>query len=402
MRWRRWFARGLIGLGLIVLAWGVGRFYTAAWTGFAPKVLWDWLELLLIPAVLTGGGIWFTRSENRQAREIEERRLIENRRIEEERLKEARAIEEKRLEETRAIEHDRAQDATVKDYLDQMTELLLTRGLRTSLQSEEVRSVARARTLLVLRSIDRERKSTIVQFLYESGLIGYRGMKENVCAIIDIGGGSLERVSLRGALLDGASFEEVNLESANLSGAQLGGANLGEARLFQAHLSNAYLAEAQLIGTNLEEAHLYRVDFEDADLSRAYLIKANLSKACLLGANLRRTDLYEAQLNDANLTLSDLSEANLIGANLIRANLTGANLSWASLKWACLSGAHLKEAQLCGATCDYANLTNCNCVTLDQLLQAQSLHGAILPNHIDPADLGDKWSPPEDKTKSEP
>ena len=54
----------------------------------------------------------------------------------------------------------------MKDYLDQMTELLLTRGLRTSLVGDEVRSVARARTLTALRGVAGERKATIVRFLY--------------------------------------------------------------------------------------------------------------------------------------------------------------------------------------------------------------------------------------------
>ncbi|NJO83027.1 MAG: hypothetical protein HC828_09520 [Blastochloris sp.] len=41
-------------------------------------------------------------------------------------------------------------------------------------------------------------------------------------------------------------------------------------------------------------------------------------------------------------------------------------------------------------------------LTVNQLLQSESLHGAILPDDINPAALGDKWSPPKPANTPEP
>lgn len=356
MRWRRWFARGLIGLGLIVLAWGVGRFYTAAWTGFAPKVLWDWLELLLIPAVLTGGGIWFTRSENRQAREIEERRLIENRRIEEERLKETRAIEEKRLEETRAIEHERTQDTIVKDYLDQMTDLLLTHKLRKSAAGNEVRSVASARTLAALSRIDGHHKRLIIQFLYTSELIGY--CKPSATTDQDVFPAYID--------LREVDFSSVDVYYIYLAGADFSGVEMQRMNGIQANFMQCNFANAQLSGGDLPDV-------------------------CLAGANLSQAVLYGVVLSDGDLRAANFSRAVLDNAHLANANLENANMERINLVCTNLTGANLSNTMLRSA-----NLRECT-VTLDQLLQAQSLHGATLPDHIDPTDLGDLWSPPRDE-----
>src|SRR4051812_33970101 len=130
------------------------------------KTLWDWLGLLLIPLILAIGGILFTWSENRSARRLQEQREAE-----------ARQVEEQRIVEARKIEEQRAQDAALQAYLDQMTQLLLHEKLRASQLEDEVRIVARARTLAVLRVLDGARRATVLQFLYEAGLIG--GIEED-------------------------------------------------------------------------------------------------------------------------------------------------------------------------------------------------------------------------------
>jgi Pentapeptide repeats (8 copies) len=191
------------------------------WTGFGPlpldaqghelphaKTLWDWLGLVLVPLVLAVGGYLLTRAENNQARKIEA---------------------------------ERAQDAALQAYLDQMTQLLLHEKLRTSQPDDEVRSVARARTLTVLRVLDGVRKATVLQFLYEAGLIG--GVKYE-------GDGKYSTtdavVSLFGANLNGAHLEAADLRRANLNGANLNGASL-----FGANLNGAHLEVADLEGAHL-------------------------------------------------------------------------------------------------------------------------------------------------------
>ena len=89
------------------------------------KTLWDWMQLLIVPALLAGFAYWFTGQRERLARDIEE---------------------------------SRAREATLQDYFDRMTELMLDKGLCSSEPRPEVRVIARARTLTVLRRLDGERK----------------------------------------------------------------------------------------------------------------------------------------------------------------------------------------------------------------------------------------------------
>src|SRR5213592_265877 len=46
--------------------------------GLRGKTLWDWLQLLIIPAVLAGGGLWFNQMQkNREQQAIEQQAKTE-------------------------------------------------------------------------------------------------------------------------------------------------------------------------------------------------------------------------------------------------------------------------------------------------------------------------------------
>ena len=180
--------------------------------------LLEWLKLLIVPAVIAGGGIWF----NRQQRERE--------------LDIARKQREQELD----IVERRAQDETLRAYVDQMSGMLIPTADQPSLYKarpgDSLSSVARARTLTVLSKLDRERKARVVQFLYESGLIS-EGRR-----VIDLSGADLYEAILSVAGLSGAILRE-----ADLSGATLHGADLREADLAQAAVTEGQIAEARTL-----------------------------------------------------------------------------------------------------------------------------------------------------------
>jgi hypothetical protein len=246
---------------LIVVIGGYTGSWYFSWTGLADytkppgvdergKTLWAWLELLIIPVVLAGGAMWFSRAE----REAEHK------------------IAEERSKSEREIADDRLREAALQAYLDRMTDLLLEKELHTSKEEDEVRAVARARTLTTLRQLDGTRKGTLLRFLYEADLIN----RDN--AVI-----RFEAADLSGADLNGASLSGADLSGANLFKAFLNGANLGGANLFK-----AFLHRAGLNGVNLSGA-----DLGGADLHGAKLRGANLT-----GANLSGTDLSKITYND--------------------------------------------------------------------------------------------------------
>jgi hypothetical protein len=142
--------------------------------------LWDWIKLLIVPAVIAGGGLWF----NSQQREREQQ-----------------------------IASERAQDEALQAYLDQMSGMLIPPSkdlpsLYKARPGDRLRSVARARTLTVLPRLAGDRKARVVQFLYESGLIS----------------GGRPVLVLTGANLSGANLSGADLREADLSEADLMGA----------------------------------------------------------------------------------------------------------------------------------------------------------------------------------
>jgi len=272
------------------------------------KTLWDWLQLLIIPFMLAIGGFWL----NKIQKDRDER------------------VTEQRDKTEREITADNQREAAFQAYLDKMSELLLHEKLRTSAEEDEVRKIARVRTLTVLRGLDPSRKASVIRFLHESGLID-----KDKCIIN----------------LIGADLSKANLIGADLRGTQLHGAKLSEANLMAAKLS-----ETNLIGADLREANL-------------------------IGADLREADLREANLMAAFFFANDLSGADLREAYLMAANLGGANLSGADLREAYLMKANLGGVNLSGAFLDEVHLEDATGVTVEELeKQAISLKGATMPN----------------------
>jgi uncharacterized protein YjbI with pentapeptide repeats/drug/metabolite transporter superfamily protein YnfA len=220
--------RGAIFLGISVLI-----------ASAVDKTLWDWLDLLIIPVVLAIGGYLFTRSENRA---------------------------------TRTSAEQRAQDEALQAYLDQIGQMLLDKEkpLRQSNEADEVRTLARARTLTVLERLDGDRKGSVARFLYESGLIN----RDRTTTIETAPIVNLKKADLRGAILSRTNLELANLYRADLKRANLRGAVLSQASLFRADLK-----EADLRGTDMRNTILYFADLEEANLLNAKVTREQLEEA---------------------------------------------------------------------------------------------------------------------------
>ncbi len=332
-----WAIRIGIVLGLLV---AIGYLYGIT--------LWDWAQLLIVPAVIAGGVAWLNWVQSKREREAEaaqerERQAQQDRR-------EREATEEARRKRELEVERERAQDAALQAYLDQMSQQLLQRdkkGLLISLnrngQSSQpelddegifIRALIRARTLTVLGLFGSDRptssrKGRVLQFLYESGLIK---RFEN---FIELGGPIAQGAQT------GRSLPSVPSQSV---------ADLSRADLRRMLLSQAYLS-----GTRLSHA-----DLSDADLTYA---------------DLNDTNLFHTTLTKANIQWAILENADLRGANLMKANLGAAILKNADLR-----EANLREANLEGADLRVANLTMAQGWTKDQLAAARSLEGATMPD----------------------
>ena len=345
------------------------------------KTLWDVMQLFIIPAVLAVIAFLFNRATSRKEREEAQRHYEQE-----------QEFAQKRAETEQEIAADNQREAALQAYLDKMSELLLKEGLSKPETDEEVRNIARARTLTALRSLDPVRKGSLLRFLYETNLIHK-----------DVGNGIID---LSEADLSGAVVSIINL----IRSSQPGSSRLSKTWMSRDDLL-VDLRRANLSRTNLKEAKLYGVKLQEADLSGAYLSKADLSEARLCGAWLRETrlrktilqraDLSGADLRGAYLRLADLSEANLSGANLSEAILSEAILDKADLRGARLCRARLHQTRLRKTILQRADLSEAD--LSESNLSGADLTGAILSEAIlDKADLREAIYTPEqlDKVKS--
>lgn len=222
---------GILYLGEMTKPW---------WEGAHNKRFWSYLDLLIVPAAIAIGVTVLNLMQNERTRKAED------------------VQQEREL----AVENQRAQDEALQAYLDQMSQLVIDqkRPLRRARPGDDLSAVARARSLTALTRLDASRKRSVLQFLYESGLI------------------------TKGQVV-------VDLRQADLSAASLGAADL-----HTAYLGEANLREADLHATDLREADLSDVDLSEGDLSAANLHGALLSEADLRGADLRDAILTNATM----------------------------------------------------------------------------------------------------------
>ena len=161
------------------------------------------------------------------------------------------------------ISTDQHEQATLETYLDRMSDLLLKDKLLESKPGDEVRALARARTLTALRELNPDRKRILLGFLYEANLISVRNV------IVDLSFADLSHANLSGADLDEADLRYANLQGTNLSFANLHDADLGGTSLAKAILSNAFLIGAYLGRADLSCANLNRTTVTNAQLTLA-------------------------------------------------------------------------------------------------------------------------------------
>ena len=88
------------------------------WTGFRGKTAWDWMQLLIVPLVLTVLGLSFAVAQQVVANLQQD--------LQQQKAENQRALAERELAEARA------QDEALQTYLDQMSSLLLEKDLRAS------------------------------------------------------------------------------------------------------------------------------------------------------------------------------------------------------------------------------------------------------------------------------
>jgi uncharacterized protein YjbI with pentapeptide repeats len=281
------------------------------------KSVWDWAELLIVPLLLSVGGFAGTRIF---------------------------AFREKT---------ERSQDA-LKNYLDQMSNLLLSeewpsfeRQDDKKIEESKLSTVIRARTIVAVRELDRERIATLLRFLSESRVIQTIVLNDldlrGICLKdMDCSGINLKGSSLRGAILENINLQNANLSNCDCFGAtfknvKIDGANFDKAFFNFSRLENVSAVKAEFRGVVFEHAKLINIDFTNADLSEFFMPllyvseKINFEGAILRNATFETVELENINFSRADLSGASFNEVNLKGANFANANLD--QITWKSTNW---------------------------------------------------------------------
>src|SRR5690242_1185028 len=107
------------------------------------KTLWDWLQLLIIPAVLAVAGYVINLSISRGEQAATEQRAKSEQEAADLRAKTEQEIAAQRYEQDQQIALNKQHEDLLQAYLDRMSDLLIKNKLRLSEVDAEVRNVAR-------------------------------------------------------------------------------------------------------------------------------------------------------------------------------------------------------------------------------------------------------------------
>ena len=193
-------------------------------TGFTGKTLWDWFGLLIVPAVLGFGALWFNQA------------MRTNEQI---------------------IAADRQREETLQNYFDKMAELLLQDNLREADLRE---------TVLFDANLSR---AWLLETNLSEAWLSRADLRGAMLAGAWLSSTEMLDVDLSDANLTGAHMRGAILRAANLSGANPRGADLSEADLRFADLSGTDLSMSNLTGSNLRWADLSTANLTEADLTGA-------------------------------------------------------------------------------------------------------------------------------------
>lgn len=279
-----WDWTGLNGYKTISTATSLPPKITTTITYQPGKTLWDWLQLLIIPAVLAVAGYVINLSISRGEQAATEQRAQSE-----------REAAEKRSITEREISLDNQREAALKEYIDEMSELLLHENLLGSDEDDKVRIIARVRTITILYQLDARRIGYVFSFLRESKLMHANPND----SIISLANAQLNKINFRQAIVEGVNLSRVKMDEANLS----------DAEFFLTDLSKAHLVSANLCEATLDAVNLSGALLMGANLSGASLLMTNLSKAILLGANLSGAYFNQTNLREADLTGANLKDA---------------------------------------------------------------------------------------------
>jgi uncharacterized protein YjbI with pentapeptide repeats len=194
------------------------------------------------------------------------------------------------------IADERYREEALQSYYKDMRELIMDKKLKTSNPHDEVISIARARTLSVLRQLDKQRKGLLTLFLKESNLITLKIDDQGNLIRVD-GKGKLT-TDQSGTLLSQTGI--ISMSGADLTSTDLKDMDLRYVSFWYTRLKNAQLEKTDLRYANLSQANLEGATLNGANLESANLDGAVLDKASMGGTRFCNTIMQNGKVRNDN------------------------------------------------------------------------------------------------------
>lgn len=325
-----------------------------------------------------------------QQRELEKLLADERREQEFNISNEQREMSEKQRKHEFDIQIQQYRNTLLVEYIKEIGQML--EHNQGSLTNNTITAtLARVKTLTILRQLDTYGKIQIIQFLYEAGQLNANNKPldlstadlNNMNMNNSISELPMHRLCLAGAYLRHSSFAGRDLTSANFHGAYLNEVNFGHAILKNVNFSYTILTKASFLRSNLVNSDFSHANIIEADLTQAMIDHANFSHSNgdLLKCNKCtgiHTNFIHVNFPNATFTVSDYSYIRPMYINLFifafkqarlsKVNFSNANISYTSFYRANIASstffnAHAKMVKMHFIESEQIDFSNTRCIS---------------------------------------
>jgi uncharacterized protein YjbI with pentapeptide repeats len=307
--------------------------------------------------------------------------------------KQQRAEDRKTAEEHRRLEREiaaeRYRDDIFDAYIKEMGQLLENHS--GSLVSNQVlMTLARAKTLNIIRRLDPQRNIRIIRFLHESeqlsGTREQRSLDLSTAELPNIDfrhlaiyGKQLDNISLASTFLSNATFISLGMKHNNFSRTLLNDSSLSSTQLENVEFSFAELNDVNFISARLSHVNFSHTTFNDSNLSYTWLENVNFSTARFYNVN-----FSSAVLNWVKFPSTEVDHVNFSSAKLFNIDFSSANLSHVDFSFALLTNIDFSSANLSYVNFSFAKLLDVDfpSARLDNIIFSSTEQSYIDLNYV--------------------
>lgn len=209
------------------------------------KTLWDWLDLLIIPASIGLIG-WLYKDYEKSK-------------------------DEKKEQENKYSE-------ILESYFKAISDLITKENLLDINNNNTSKKIARSRTILAIENLDGERKGQVLQFLFELDLI------------------DTNKIDLLGANLANIQCDGIVLKNLTINGVHFGNSSF----------ENSFLENCKFIACDFSNSTFLGASFQNVDFSYSKLNNCNFQYIDLTTLNLEGVELHRANISNSKILQNQL------------------------------------------------------------------------------------------------